>query len=102
MRHNDGKFDYVEGMPPPPLEAMACGCAVVVTDNGGINEYIKDGVNGLICPIRHPGCLASKVRYLFENDKTRIDIVKNGLATSEEYTMDNMSNNFISIIREYL
>jgi len=90
----------VEGMSSPPLEAMACGCAVVVTDNGGINEYIKDGVNGLICPIRDSDCLASKVRYLFENDKIRIDIAKNGLATSQEYTMDNMSNNFITIIRD--
>ena len=61
VRHNNDKFNYVEGMPLPPLEAMACGCAVVVTDNGGINEYIKDGVNGLICPIRDSDCLALKL-----------------------------------------
>ena len=54
----------VEGMSLPPLEAMACGCAVVVTDNGGINEYINDGLNGIVCPIKDSDCLYEKIILL--------------------------------------
>jgi len=38
---------FYEGMPKTLLEAMACGCICVGTDVEGINEVIKDKVNGL-------------------------------------------------------
>lgn len=45
-----GRFDgfaYSEGFPMPIAEAMACGCAVLCRDTGGVREYVLDGVNGL-------------------------------------------------------
>lgn len=90
----------VEGMPSPPLEAMACGCAVVVTDNGGVNEYIKDGLNGIICPIRDSNCLYQKVMLLTSNKALREQIIQNGLKTAEEFSYDNMNKNFIRLITE--
>lgn len=49
-------------------EAMACGLPVVVTDVGGNRDWIKDGENGFIIPVREPGMLAEKIIHLF-NDK---------------------------------
>jgi len=89
----------VEGMSLPPLEAMSCGCAVIVTDNGGINEYINDGINGIICPIRDSNCLYEKIIYLLNNDDIRNKMIKNGLETSKEYSYENMENNFINIVK---
>lgn len=37
-----------EGFGLFPLEAMACGATVVVSDSGGVNEYVRHGVNGII------------------------------------------------------
>ncbi|MFZ0035218.1 MAG: glycosyltransferase family 4 protein [Sedimentisphaerales bacterium] len=37
-----------EGMPKTLLEAMACGLACIGTDVEGINDIIKDGVNGYL------------------------------------------------------
>lgn len=88
----------VEGMPSPPLEAMACGCAVVVTDNGGVNEYIKDGLNGIICPIRDSNCLYQKVILLTSNKALREQIIQNGFKTAKEFSYDNMNKNFIRLI----
>ena len=39
---------YFEGMPKTLLEAMACGCICIGTDVEGINEVIKNEVNGFL------------------------------------------------------
>ncbi|WP_083755842.1 glycosyltransferase [Thermoplasma volcanium] len=90
----------VEGMPSPPLEAMACGCAVVVTDNGGVNEYIKDGLNGIVCPVRDSYCLYQKVILLINNKALREQMIQDGLETAKEFSYDNMNKNFIRLIEE--
>lgn len=38
-----------EGMPKSLLEAMACGLVCIGTNVDGINEVIKDNVNGYLC-----------------------------------------------------
>ncbi len=92
----------VEGMSLPPLEAMACGCAVVVTDNGGVNEYIKDNVNGLLCPIKDADCLYNKIIYLLNDGHKRRQLVDNGLKTAKEYGYENMIRSFTDLITTYL
>ena len=39
-----------EGMPLTVLEAMASGVPVIGSDTLGINEIVKDGVNGMLFP----------------------------------------------------
>ena len=92
----------VEGMSLPPLEAMACGCAVVVTDNGGINEYINDGLNGIVCPIKDSDCLYEKIILLINNKTLRQQLIQNGLETAHTFSYDNMNKNFIKLIKEIL
>lgn len=89
----------VEGMSLPPLEAMSCGCAIITSDNGGINEYIQDGVNGLICPIKDSNCLYEKIKFLLENESLLKNLRKNGLITAENFSYENMITNFVKIIR---
>jgi len=40
------------------LEAMASGLPIVSTDVGGVREYLKDQVNGLVVPARDAPALA--------------------------------------------
>jgi D-inositol-3-phosphate glycosyltransferase len=47
-----------------PLEAMACGRAVIGSAVGGITYTIKDGETGLLVPPRNPEALAGSLREL--------------------------------------
>jgi len=53
------------------LEAMACGLPPVVTDIPGNREWIENGVNGFLFPLRNPKALAEKIIELAENEPLR-------------------------------
>ncbi len=38
-----------EGLAVSPMEAMASGLPIIASDIRGVNDYIKDGVNGCLC-----------------------------------------------------
>jgi D-inositol-3-phosphate glycosyltransferase len=48
-----------------PLEAMACGRAVVATAVGGMKDTVVDRVTGLLVPPRDPNALAHALRGVF-------------------------------------
>jgi L-malate glycosyltransferase len=50
-----------EGWHLPPAEAMACGCAVVSSDIGGVADYATDGATALLYP---PGDAAAGAECL--------------------------------------
>lgn len=89
----------IEGMPLPPLEAMACECAVITTDNGGVNEYTANNVNCLLCPTKNSTCLYTKIVYLLKNKDKRQQLVRIGLETAKQYNYEKMINSFIKLIK---
>ncbi len=88
----------IEGFSLPTLEAMHCGCAVVVTDNGGVNEYVRDGVNGVIVPVRDSESIKSAVTILLKNHTRRIQLARNALETSERFSFEKSYQSFQSIM----
>jgi len=65
-----------DGIPSSLLEAMACGTAPVVSDLPSIREWIMDGVNGLIVPIRDGIKTAEAIIYLLKNRDAREDYAR--------------------------
>ena len=65
-----------------PLEAMFCGVPVVSTDNGGINEYLVEGVNGIRCPLKDSDSIVKALfdiyykRIVFDPVKVRESVVQ--------------------------
>jgi glycosyltransferase involved in cell wall biosynthesis len=47
-----------------PLEANACGTAVVAVAEGGIRETVQNGVNGILVPWRDPEAIGAAVLRL--------------------------------------
>jgi glycosyltransferase involved in cell wall biosynthesis len=41
---------YEDGFAYAPMEALACGVPVIVTEDTGMKEYVQEGVNGYVVP----------------------------------------------------
>lgn len=63
-----------DGTPVSMLEAMACRTACIMTDVGGVPEWIQDGYNGLLYPPKSYGILADKIRFLIDNPRIRDEL----------------------------
>jgi len=51
------------------IEAMACGRPVIASNVGGIDEIIKNGVNGIVVNPGQPSEIEQGLRFLLENKK---------------------------------
>ena len=86
-----------EGFSLPVLEAMACGCAVVTTDSGGVREMAKDGETALIVAPGNSKGLATKVIELIENREKREGIAVSGLKKAKEFSLNTMTDRLESL-----
>ncbi len=68
----------MEGWALPPAEAMACGCALVATDIGGVRDYAVDGVTALLAPVDDPAALAARVMALATDAARRVSLAGAG------------------------
>lgn len=97
------KFSKVEGMYGPPLEMMHCGGTVVTFDVTGYDEYIKDGINGLVYPMNDVQGAIKGLSKLIKDKKFMNELKENGLKTAQNWPNWNKStNNFVKIIDSIL
>ena len=77
-----------EALPMAPVEAMACGCAVVVSALDCFNDYLKDGINGLVFDERDGSAidLANKLISLMRDEALRDRMGKAAMRTAQSYT----------------
>jgi glycosyltransferase involved in cell wall biosynthesis len=55
-----------EGLVRTAQEAMACGLPVILTPNTGTNDFVVEGVNGSVVPIRDPEAIAQAALVWWE------------------------------------
>jgi len=91
-----------EGFGLPPLEAMACGCAVISTDTGAIREYACDGENVIIVPSNEPDQLAGALIDLLSNDEKRARLGKNASQAAQKFNWDNSTEKLEKIFLDNL
>jgi glycosyltransferase involved in cell wall biosynthesis len=83
-----------EGFGLPPLEAMACGAPVVLTDSGGVREYARDGENCLMVPTRDPAALAAAMYRLLTDRALAERLRHNGPKTARRFTWESAVDRF--------
>jgi len=89
-----------EGFCLPVLEAMACGCAVVTTDSGGVRDFVEHGENALVVPPGDPRAIADAILYLLDNPTVRCQLAKNGVEKARQMTWDASVEQLERILQE--
>jgi glycosyltransferase involved in cell wall biosynthesis len=86
-----------EALPLAPVEAMACGCAVVVSSLDCFNDYLSDGVNGLVFNVTDlTGLdLADKLFLLVRDAKLRESLGLEAVRTARSFTCPNVASSFL-------
>lgn len=92
---------WKEGWCLPPMEAMACGCAVVATDNGGIREYAKDEVTALLSPPKYPEALAKNLLRLLQDEGLRIRLAEAGHQRIQEFSWARSADLLERVLRQH-
>lgn len=81
------------GAPYPPLEAMACGTAVVTTPN----DHVVDGRNALTAPEKDPAALSRALRRMVVDRDLRTHLVAQGLEDVRAYFWDHVVERMESV-----
>lgn len=90
-----------EGTPVAIMEALACGCAAVVSDYPGAREIIADGRTGLLVPQRSPEALCEAIVALLDDPAKRAGLGERGRALAErEYDWQVIGARFDTVFTE--
>ena len=89
---------HAEGWGLTATEAMACGCALVTTDNGGSRDYAHHNHTALVCPVRQPQALADAALELFRDPDTRLRLATAGHEHVQQYNWSQSAALFEDIL----
>jgi glycosyltransferase involved in cell wall biosynthesis len=78
----------------PPLEAMACGAPVVLTDSRGVREFARPGENCLMVPPRNPQLLAESIINILTDKELAGRLRQNGPPTAAQFRWDQAVERF--------
>jgi len=75
---------WYESFPLFPLEAMACGTAVITTPYGA-EDYVEHMRNALVVPPREPHAMAEAIVRLYEDSILRRALIDEGKKNARNY-----------------
>ena len=83
---------WIEGWGLPSSEAMACGCALISVDNGGVHDLAVHNQSALLSPIKDPRKLSDHIIQLIKDDRQRMRIAKKGLESINKLSFTHSTN----------
>jgi O-antigen biosynthesis protein len=88
-----------ETMPIVILEAMALGKAVISTDVGGVREWLRDGMNGLLVEPENPEALAEALAACADDSKFIEGLQAAGGRTFDRhFTLERFASRFAELL----
>ena len=83
------------------LEAMASGLPVLASPVGGIEDYLRDGENGLHIN-RDATEIAAKLDRLLNDLELRTRLRKAGIATAKNYAWERIAKQYLNLFDELI
>lgn len=87
-----------EGFGLPPLEAMACGCPVVLSDIPVLSEVCSDAA--LFFDPLSISDMAQKLLHIIKDKSLRENLVKRGLARAAQFTWEEAVDSTFNAIKK--
>ena len=84
-----------------PLQAMSCGCPVIVSENTGSADIIRENKCGFIVPIRNSKAIAEKFTLLVDNKELLNEFSNNALIITKNNTWDHYIDKLNDLILEF-
>ncbi len=91
---------YYEGFGLPPLEAMACGTPVVVSDRASLPEVV--GEAGLYVDPDDVASIAAALRRVLEDSVLAADLRRRGLARADEFSWSRAARETLAVYEQTL
>jgi glycosyltransferase involved in cell wall biosynthesis len=87
---------FYEGFGLPPLEAMCCGCPVIVSNTSSLPEVCADAA--LYCDPSDPRTLAKQICRLLGSPSLRAELREAGHARAAQFGWDKAARQFHDIL----
>ncbi|MHB0989223.1 MAG: glycosyltransferase [Bellilinea sp.] len=91
-------FSSHQAMGLTALEAMACGAAVIVPQNGGAVEFARHEKNSLIFTTNHVEAVWQALQRLIEDDSLRKEIQRSAIYDSCQYYPEKPALNILKAL----
>ncbi len=91
---------FYEGFGLPPLEAMACGCPVIVSNAASLPEVCDDAA--LYCDPNSPKDIAEKIVLLMNNTTLREDLRRKSLERAKLFSWEKCARETFAVIKKAL
>jgi L-malate glycosyltransferase len=91
-----------EGFGLTPVEAMACGAALVTTDNGGSRDYGLDGETARVVPAGDVSAIVAAVSGLLDDDSERTRLAHAGMDHVARYDWDHSAKLLENALEHYV
>ncbi len=88
---------FYEGFGLPPLEAMCCGCPVVVSNTTSMPEVCGDAA--LYCDPADPASIAAQIRRLLDSPALCQEMRQAGLQRARQFGWDKAAAQFHAIMK---
>ena len=90
-----------EGMSNSMLEAIALGIPTISTDypSGGARAIIKDGINGILVPLKDTEAMAAALLNLIENPELARQLKNNGIKLRNDLALKRIALEWINFIK---
>lgn len=89
-----------EGFGLPGLEAMACGCFLITTRNGGCDEYAVNRKNCMMYEPRNVQQLISLILEVSNDKNLRKEIAKYGVETAQKHSWGHSTSELLKLFSE--